>query len=286
MGKWINIFKTGTHTDSSGKTRSWTRKDLAFIVANYQQRTEDAPVVFGHPKSTEPAQGWIKATRLNGEKLQAQLTQISDKAQKALDNGGYKYGSLSLSPDLKIRHFGLLGAVPPAVKGLGRVEFGAGENGHSLTVDINFNVPDDIPAPEENDMSKELEAKVAALEKQQAEDHAAREKAEADLKAKEDEYAQVQTKHRKKALVAGVDKLIAGGKLLPANKDKMLAFCKAMDGTNTEMSFSEDEGKKPLLDHFMSFMAENTSHDLLTEFSAPNSGNDDDSNLGDLATKF
>jgi len=267
MNKWINIFKTGTHTDSAGRTRTWTDNDLEKITSYYSQRTEDAPVVFGHPKGNDPAQGWIKTVRSKDGILQAQFAQVSDTARIAMDNGGYKYGSLSLTPELKIRHFGLLGAVPPAVKGLGRVEF---RDDGGLTVDINFNEPDN-PAPEEPDMTKELEAKLAAAEKKAADEQAAREKAEADLKAKDEETVKQEAERRSADHAARVDKLIADGKLLPAHKDKVLAFCEAMDGENggKEMSFSEGEGKKPLTEHFLNFMADGKSHGLLHEFSAP-----------------
>lgn len=281
MGKWTNIFKTGTHTDSSGKTRTWTRRDLATIVANYQQRTEDAALVFGHPKSADPAEGWISAVRLNGEILQAQFTQVSDKTQKGLDNKRYKYGSLSLSRDLKIRHFGLLGAVPPAVKGLGRVEFS-----EAMTVDINFSEPEDTPG-EEDEMPEDTKAKekVADLEKRLADEKAAREKAEGDLKAKDDEFTEAATKQRKKDLEDGVDKLVEGGKLKPADKDKVLAFCEALDG-GEEMSFSESEGKKPLTTHFMEFMGQRDGHGLLNEFSEPSESGAEKIEIGDLAGKF
>jgi hypothetical protein len=285
MNKWINIFKTGTHTDSSGRTRTWTGRDLEKIVSNYSQRTEDAPVVFGHPKANEPAQGWFKEVRKQGENLQAQFAQISDKAQQAMDNGGYKYGSLSLTPDLKIRHFGLLGAVPPAVKGLGRVEF---QDAGGLTVDINFNEPEtpadrpDNPAQEEPDMTKELEAKLAKAEKKAADEKIAREKAEANLKTKEDEAVKQESERRTADTTGKVDKLIEDGKLLPADKEKVLAFCEAIDGEkgSDEISFSVDEGKKPLTEHFLNFMAKGKSHDLMNEFSAPS--NNDDAVTDDL----
>lgn len=279
MAKWINIFRIGTHTDSSGRSRTWTGNDLDRIVENYSRRTEDAPVVFGHPKDNEPAQGWIKEVRNNDGILQAQFAQVSDAAREAVDNGHYQYGSLSLTPDLRIRHFGLLGAVPPAVKGLGRVEFHDG----GLTVDINFNEPDgpatppEDPAPEDPDMSKELEAKVKDLEAKMDAERQAREKAEAELKAKETEFAEESSKQRKEQLTQRVDKLVADGKLLPAEKDKVLAFCEALDGTEDnprEMSFSEGEGKKPLVDHFMDFMAERSGHGLFNDFKAPVNGQD------------
>ncbi|WP_338669765.1 phage protease [Pseudodesulfovibrio methanolicus] len=273
-GKWINIFRTGTHTDSSGRTRTWTEGDLDRIVGNFTQRTEDPPVVFGHPKDSDPAQGWFTAVRRSGEFLQAQFARFTDKARQGVKNKAWKYVSLSLTPDLRIRHLGLLGAVPPAVKGLGEIEF---QEDEGMTVFFNFNesAPENVPGdpkPEEPSMTEEeLKAQLKATKEEAAKEKAAREKAEADLKANQDAAKEKEAERRSADHTARVDKLIEDGKLLPAHKDKVLAFCEAMDGENggEEMSFSEGEGKKPLVDHFLSFMAENKGHGLLHEFSAP-----------------
>lgn len=273
-GKWINIFRAGTHTDSSGRTRTWTEGDLERIVSNFNRRTEDPPIVFGHPKDSDPAQGWFSALRKSGDFLQAQFARLTDKARKGVDNKAYKYGSLSLTPELKIRHFGLLGAVPPAVKGLGEIEF---QEDEGLAVFFNFNesVPDNVPGdpkPEEPSMNEEeLKAQLKATEEKAAKEKAAREKAEADLKAHEDAAKEKEAERRSADHAAKVEKLIEDGKLLPAHKDKVLAFCEAMDGEDfgEEISFSEGEGKKPLVDHFLSFMAEAKDHGLLHEFRAP-----------------
>jgi hypothetical protein len=187
----------------------------------------------------------------------------------------YKYVSLSLTPDLRIRHLGLLGAVPPAVKGLGEVEFSEDEE---MTVFFNFNesAPENVPGdpkPEEPSMTEEeMKAQIKAKDEEVAKEKAAREKAEADLKASEDAAKAKEDERRTADHAAKVDKLIKDGKLLPADKDKVLAFCGALDG-GEEMSFGEDEGKKPLADHFLSFMAEGKSHGLMHEFNAP-SGED------------
>jgi type I restriction-modification system DNA methylase subunit len=278
--KWINIFRTGTHTDSAGHTKTWTDSDLDRIVSNFARRTEDPPLVFGHPTSSDPAQGWFAALRKRGEFLQAQFAQPTDTARRALDNGDYKYGSLSLTPDLRIRHFGLLGAVPPAVKGLGRVEFGEADGG--LTVDVQINHTDPAHSGEEEHMDpKELQAqldalktKLAELEALAKEERQAKEQAQADLKAKEAEFAEAEAKRRTAELTARVDQLVADGKLLPASKPQVLAFCEAMQ-PGEEISFSEGDGKRPLVDHFLGFLAEAPTNGLTHEFSAPAGGGED-----------
>lgn len=283
--KWINIFKTGTHTDSSGRTRTWTDNDLERIVANFNQRTEDPPIVFGHPKDSDPAQGWFQAVRKSGEFLQAQFARLTDKARQGVKNKAYKYVSLSLTPELRIRHLGLLGAVPPAVKGLGEIDF---QEDEGMTVFFNFSEsvsekPDDPKQPEEPSMTEEeLKAQLKETKDKLVSEEAARKKAEDDLKAKDEEAKARESERRAEAREASVDKLVEDGKLLPAHKEKVLAFCEALDGEGgKEMSFSEDEGKKPLVDHFLSFMAKSKSHGLMHEFNAP-SDNDNGAITEDL----
>jgi len=271
MNKWINVFRTGTHTDSSGRTRTWTDADLDRIVANFNQRTEDPPIVFGHPKDSDPAEGWFSALRKSGEFLQAQFARLTDKARKGVKNKAYKYVSLSLTPELRIRHLGLLGAVPPAVKGLGEIDF---QEDEGMTVFFNFSEsapdePDDPKQPEEPNMTEEeLKAQLKETKDKLASEETARKKAEADLKAREEKAQEDEAKRRTADHAARVDKLIEDGKLLPAHKEKVLAFCEALED-GEEMSFSEDEGKKSLPDHFLSFMAESKGHGLTHEFNAP-----------------
>lgn len=292
MGKWINIFKTGTHTDSAGNRRTWTKADLTRIAGNYAARTEDAPVVFGHPASSDPAQGWFEDVRVNGEFLQAQCAQVSDKARQGLDSGAYKYGSLSLTPDLRIRHFGLLGAVPPAVKGLSRVEFSEANGDISMTVDINFNEqePEGTPPASQEDAmdweqrAKELEAKLAASEQAARTAEDAKAKAETELQTRASEFSEAEAGRRKAELEARVALLVDGGKLLPADRGMVLSFCEALDG-GQEMSFCEGDGKKPLVDHFIGFLGGGKGHGLLQEFSAPAAAGGADAPYEDL-TKF
>jgi hypothetical protein len=42
---WLEVFRTGTHTDSAGRTRDWTEEDLRKIVATYDPAQHEAPIV-------------------------------------------------------------------------------------------------------------------------------------------------------------------------------------------------------------------------------------------------
>ena len=125
---WIPIFKTGTWTDSSGQTRKWTEEDLDRIVEKYNsQKEHEAPVVIGHPKDNAPAWGWVERLKREGNILYAKLKDVADEFKEWVKKGLYKKRSISLYPDLTLRHVGFLGAMPPAVKGLPDVSFKEGE---------------------------------------------------------------------------------------------------------------------------------------------------------------
>jgi hypothetical protein len=78
----------------------------------------ESPIVKGHPKDYAPAVGWVSRLKRRGDKLLAQAKFISDDIIDELKSGFYRNVSVSLSPDLALRHVALLGAAKPAVKGL------------------------------------------------------------------------------------------------------------------------------------------------------------------------
>lgn len=124
---WIEVFKSGTHTDSAGNENTWTDDDLDEIVKVYNEQEEQdkhsAPLVLGHPKDNEPAFGWVEKLMRKGDKLLASITQLSEDIRNDVKDGKYKKVSISLYPSKLLRHIGLLGATPPAVKGLADVQF-------------------------------------------------------------------------------------------------------------------------------------------------------------------
>jgi hypothetical protein len=123
MNDWIEVFKIGKHTDSSGNIRDWTLKDLEKIASSYNPQKHEAPIVIGHPEMDSPAYGWIEALKVEGEKLLAKPGQLVEQLKDWVRKGFYKKVSIALYPDLTLRHIGFLGAVPPAVKGLANIRF-------------------------------------------------------------------------------------------------------------------------------------------------------------------
>jgi len=125
---WLEVFKSGEHKDSSGKLRKFTDDMLDKITALYNRKVKEsssyeAPLVKGHPKTDDPAYGWIENLKRKGNTLLAKLKDVSNDLVDEVKKGLFKKISIALYPDLMLRHVGLLGASAPAVKGLRNVEF-------------------------------------------------------------------------------------------------------------------------------------------------------------------
>lgn len=130
----LNIFRAGTHIDAtSGRKVTLTAADIAASAAAYDPAKHEAPVVIGHPDNTAPAYGWAKSLTANGDNLYAEPQQVNPAFAEMFNAGSYKKISSSFyAPDSEVnpvpgvwylRHIGVLGAVPPAIKGLQQASF-------------------------------------------------------------------------------------------------------------------------------------------------------------------
>ena len=122
---WITAFKTGTHTDMGGTSRTFTREDLDLVVSKFDPAKRKAPACVGHPELNSPAYGWFDQVKREGDFLRMHLGEKTAEFAEALKKGLYKYVSLAFKPDGSIRHVGFLGGHPPAIEGLGEVQFAA-----------------------------------------------------------------------------------------------------------------------------------------------------------------
>lgn len=125
---WIEIFRTGTHKDSSGKSFDYSIESLDAIAQKYnsviaEDSSLEAPLVKGHPKSGSPAFGWVDRLARRGLKLMANIKKLSPEIVENIKDGLFKKVSIALYPDMMLRHVGLLGGMPPLVKGLRSIEF-------------------------------------------------------------------------------------------------------------------------------------------------------------------
>jgi len=127
--KRIHVFKAGDQTSAQGVQRKFSPKDLEQVVQTYDPQIHEAPLVIGHAGDNDstPAYGWIQGFSRQGENLYADVA-FTDTAKDLVKDGHYRKVSISFySPESAInphkgkwsaRHLALLGASPPAVKGL------------------------------------------------------------------------------------------------------------------------------------------------------------------------
>lgn len=282
---WIPIARTGSFSDSKGKMHNFTTQLFDELVSNYDPAVEESPLVYGHPKDNEPARGWVKALKRNGEKLFALLSQVSTETKKAVHNKDYKYVSMSLHPcGKRLRHVGLLGAVPPAITGLGPVEF---MDNNCLT--INFSAAELSPSPQAEGGNKmdeatkqliaNLEAEIAKLKEQLA----SLEKEKQDALAKEAAAAkQAETAVAEFSAYKGevtaqkredrLQRLVKDGKVKPAEQEHIKSMVSALaraDNGET-VNFSSSDGVKqvtPEEAYWLELEARETSG-LMSDFSA------------------
>ena len=162
---WFEIFKTGEHTDSSGNKASYSEAELDKIATLYNSRLKEsdsfqAPVVKGHPKTDDPAFGWVEMLKRKGNILFAKIKQLAPEIIEEIKQGRFKNISIALYPDMLLRHIGLLGAIPPAVKGLKPVSFS--ENDIYCTFNLEY---DKINCFDESNNDEILKEYNAVLEK-------------------------------------------------------------------------------------------------------------------------
>jgi hypothetical protein len=136
MAKWIPVLKTGTH---KGKDATGAEASVSFdaarldrIVNSYNPAKNETPLVIGHPKSDDPAFGWVDKFKRVGEMLYALPKKVVPEFADAVNKGMYQYVSCKVRPDDTIRHIGFLGAQPPAVKGLGIVTLSESDEGDTV----------------------------------------------------------------------------------------------------------------------------------------------------------
>lgn len=133
--KPFRIFRVGTHTDSAGNATAFTREQLEATVKAYNEGDWRAPMVVGHPKGHAPAYGWVGKLSIDdaGEVKVDDVEKLNPDFAELMKSGAFRNRSASwYAPDhpnnptpgvWQLRHLGMLGAQPPALKGLGDVEF-------------------------------------------------------------------------------------------------------------------------------------------------------------------
>lgn len=152
FSKKVHVFKAGPQTSAQGVQRTFSADDLKEVANSYDPKVHSAPLVIGHSGDNDsvPAYGWIRGFSQKGDDLYADV-EFTDVAKDLVKGGHYRKVSISFySPDSPInphkgkwsaRHLALLGAAPPAVKGLEPFSFSEEEGVFDFAVTLS---PDQI----------------------------------------------------------------------------------------------------------------------------------------------
>lgn len=295
--KLIEIFKPGRHTSMSGEVVEFSDADLRASAEAYDPSLHEAPLVVGHPKTDDPAYGWVQSVKYDGA-LGVVPHQVDAAFADMVNAGRFKKVSASFyKPDSPnnpkpgvyyIRHVGFLGAQPPAVKGLKSASFAASDDGviefgdwadaqsaglwrkmrefliekfgmsdadkavpdylvQSLEDSARSTDPNPISAYTETDTSKTKELEMTDDIKQR---EAAIRDREQKLKDEEAAYAERNKKlaeqesaARRKQHADFADSLVKDGKVLPRDRDGLVAFLQTISA-DAVIEFGEGEKKQ------------------------------------------
>jgi hypothetical protein len=267
---WIEIFKSGKWTDSQGREKEWTDSDLDVIVAAYNP-ADPAPAVIGHPQENAPAYGWFDGLKREGSALLANLTDVVPEFMEMLKSRMFRKRSMSVYPDMRLRHVGFLGAQPPAVKGLADIRFAEGEpmifefsakeatrmkfrdyftkkakeEGIELEDLDLLNPPKGGSAFTEADIQKRIDEQVAEKTKNFS----------TELEQERARTRRLEAANRRNEFSSFCDGLIDEGRLTPAQRTAALDFMEILSGTESfEFSEGDKKEKKAPAEAFKAFL--------------------------------
>lgn len=242
----IEVFRPGRHIDDAGVVHSFSESDVDGMVAGYDPALREAPLTVGHPKDNLPAYGWVKSlSRTDSGALAITPHQVEPQFAEMVTTGRFKKRSASFYPPLApnnptpgkwyLRHVAFLGAQPPAIAGLKDIQFSEGDAEGAVC----FSEPVSTVTPQEpDDMSKELEEKLAKAQKDLEAANAvaatataaaaAATKKATDAEATAASFAEKARADRKAGFVSFAEAQVKAGTLLPKDKDMAVATLDAL----------------------------------------------------------
>lgn len=293
--KRLHIFAAGTHTDQSGNKVTLTEADIAASAAAYDPSKHEAPLVVGHPRTDDPAYGWVSSAFAEGKDLHADPSQVDPAFAEMVQQGRFKKISSSFyAPSAPanpvpgvwyLKHVGFLGAQPPAIKGLRSVAFADGATGvvefadwaatsnsglwrrmrDWLIGEKGMEVADQVlPAYEIDylrDQAQQAESAPSPAfaelppESTVTKEEADRLRAE-NLRLQQEATARQRTE-RHTANVAFAEQHT--GKFKPVHQAAVVAFLDFAEAPSTDgqtVSFGEGDDRKPLAEAFRAFLAD------------------------------
>ena len=131
LSDWFAVFRAGTHTDSRGRTSTFSGEDLDGIVAAYDSASPSPCVVTHEELYSLFAYAKVGEIQRNSDMLKARCDadSIEPLFAKLVEDGRLHNRSLQIVPhadgSYRRGHVAFLGAEPPAVEGLAPISFSA-----------------------------------------------------------------------------------------------------------------------------------------------------------------
>lgn len=96
----LHIFKAGTHTDMHGRKIDVSESMIGDMVQAYDPSLHEAPIVVGHPRTDDPAYGWVKRLAAQGRDVLAEPHEVDPAFAELVANKRFKKISASFyTPD-------------------------------------------------------------------------------------------------------------------------------------------------------------------------------------------
>lgn len=145
----VEVFRPGTFRAMNGQDYAFSTEDVAAMADKYDPERAPAPVVVGHPAHDDPAFGWAQGFEINDDGvLVAEIGDLAPEFVAAVEAGRYRKISMKFFPpdaasnpvpgSYYPRHIGFLGGAAPAVSGLKPVEFA--DAGSDELIEVSFSL--------------------------------------------------------------------------------------------------------------------------------------------------
>ena len=255
----IHILRPGSFTGTNGQTVTFSAADIAAIAQGYDVALHEAPIVAGHPRTDTPAYGWVASLSARSDGLHATAHQLDAQFTELVRTHRFKkvsgafYGPAHPNNPTPgqwyLRHVGFLGAQPPAVKGLKEAQLADDPDATVIEWALAEPTPT-LKAPRLSDPSSKQGNTMPENTDELAEREAALATREATLREREQTataneavLAEREATQRRESVEALIEAQITAGRVLPVDRQGLIALGEALFAEPVTIELAEGTGK-------------------------------------------
>ena len=166
---WIPFFRTGTHTDSKGRSAFWSASQLDNAASQFNALPPDEkrkrPLTISHPANNLPVMGFVEKLQRIGDTLYALPGEVADGFKTLVNTGALPERSISFFSDGTVNHFGFLPVgQKAAIPDLGTFNFSEED-----TMQVyNFSEGEVAELPTDEDLQNDIAKLTLEIEKMKA----------------------------------------------------------------------------------------------------------------------